>query len=603
MPMPINPQAFMGAMPVVEMTPDFGGIPTNMPDMSSPVKDIPDVSLKPESVVAQQKLKALYEAGEVDEDGMYPDGTFFRGPEAQKFRSMNGNSREALRKQNLDLDYNARTVAENRALLGKPALDVNAVKEKYGVLMGSNGKALGADKMAKVGNSAVAPMVVPDNFYPPRADSEYSEEMQNAARNTVWSMMNGGKVNNRAADTALTVLGITPQQLQMQMDRNRILAEQGERRLAQGERRLEQGDTRLAQGQQRTDAFVSQGEARLAQGDKRLEQGDRRLDQTEMLVEPRVGLLESQTRRNEVLTPAQVAKTEADTELAKARTLDISNDNALNEQKFEQKKAQDAQKQENWDRNFEFLKQKHGDSMQLREAQQAFREAEANLKQNNWTKKFEADQNYRDERFDFDKQMRKAKMEQEAELNALRRNELDLKIKGLEIAQDEKQKDRLRKRGLELRNAVTYGNEMVSNIDRLFNHLQKNPNLGAGLIAEKIPFNQPYRDTERLMDALKGSLLAESVKLLRAENGTLGMRLTEKEILTEIQRFGALGPDASPKVIMDTLNHLSQLFKARTELARKEAAEEGVDFPEMHLGESLPQGAPSLPPGFEIMGR
>lgn len=114
-----------------------------------------------------------------------------------------------------------------------------------------------------------------------------------------------------------------------------------------------------------------------------------------------------------------------------------------------------------------------------------------------------------------------------------------------------------------LQNTVRYAEPMLGSIRNAKKILEEKGNLAAGVWANKLfpSYNQSYQDLKANLDAIGGSLLADSVKALRetSPNGTLGLRLTEKEILKEIQRMGPQAMEASPEQLLETLNRLEQM--------------------------------------------
>jgi len=114
-----------------------------------------------------------------------------------------------------------------------------------------------------------------------------------------------------------------------------------------------------------------------------------------------------------------------------------------------------------------------------------------------------------------------------------------------------------------LQNTIRYAEPMLGSIRNAKKILEDKGNLAAGVWANKLlpSWNQSYQDLKANLDAIGGSLLADSVKALRetSPNGTLGLRLTEKEILKEIQRMGPQAMEASPEQLLETLNRLEQM--------------------------------------------
>lgn len=128
---------------------------------------------------------------------------------------------------------------------------------------------------------------------------------------------------------------------------------------------------------------------------------------------------------------------------------------------------------------------------------------------------------------------------------------------------DQKAQQRTQAEQQALQNTIRYAEPMLGSIRNAKKILESKGNLAAGVFANKLfpSWNQSYQDLKANLDAIGGSLLADSVKALRetSPNGTLGLRLTEKEILKEIQRMGPQAMEASPEQLLETLNRLEQM--------------------------------------------
>ena len=162
----------------------------------------------------------------------------------------------------------------------------------------------------------------------------------------------------------------------------------------------------------------------------------------------------------------------------------------------------------------------------------------------------------------------------------------EMGMKGFEAAQKTGKADKGEK--IKLENTIRYGHETLEAIADAEKLLKRHSRLASGALATNLApqWNQYHQDLKAHLDTIGGSLLAESVKLLResSPDGSLGMRLTEKEIFKEIQRFGALTEKASPEVLLKSLNRIRNIYQTVMEDAYNAQVQRGYVDPRSRQG-------------------
>jgi len=127
-----------------------------------------------------------------------------------------------------------------------------------------------------------------------------------------------------------------------------------------------------------------------------------------------------------------------------------------------------------------------------------------------------------------------------------------------------------------LQNTIRYAKPMLQSIEEAKKILTEKGNLASGVWANKLmpSWNQAYQDLHGNFESIGGSLLADSVKALRetSPNGTLGIRLTEKEIMKEIQRMGPQAMSVSPEMNLKTLDRLEKMTRDTLNYANERLA-------------------------------
>lgn len=121
--------------------------------------------------------------------------------------------------------------------------------------------------------------------------------------------------------------------------------------------------------------------------------------------------------------------------------------------------------------------------------------------------------------------------------------------------------------------------------------------LAAGRAAGWLPrgLDQDREDLKNYLNSIGAEELKKNVEALRStsENGTLGMRLTQEEIMKEIQRAGPLTVDTSPETLLRTVRNLRNRLSHEVGLAARQLRQfDPQAYAEM--GEWLQQGDPEI---------
>ena len=121
--------------------------------------------------------------------------------------------------------------------------------------------------------------------------------------------------------------------------------------------------------------------------------------------------------------------------------------------------------------------------------------------------------------------------------------------------------------------------------------------LAAGRAAGWLPrgLDQDREDLKNYLNSIGAEELKKNVEALRStsENGTLGMRLTQEEIMKEIQRAGPLTVDTSPETLLRTVRNLRNRLSHEVGLAARQLRQfDPKAYAEM--GEWLQQGDPEI---------